>query len=71
MQMSVRECIKNARYKLGLNQREFADLVKISKASISLYETGERRPSFPAIRKMVDTLRKHNIEIEYCDLKED
>jgi transcriptional regulator with XRE-family HTH domain len=66
----ARECIKNARYKLGLNQREFAEMLDISKASVSLYENGDRQPSFPAIRKIVDRLRQHNINLEYSDLRD-
>ncbi len=66
--MLVKDCIRNARYKLGLNQREFADLVCISKASISLYETGERTPGFPALRRIVDKMKEFNITMEYTDL---
>lgn len=68
--MAAKDCIKNARFKLGLSQREFADLVNVSNTSISLYEIGERVPSFRVIRRIVDFLRSKDIEIEYRDLRE-
>lgn len=68
--MSIKECIKNARYKLCLSQRDFANLVGISKTSISLYETGTRKPGFPAIKKIVDKLKENNINVEYSDFRE-
>ena len=71
MLMSVKECLKNARYKLGLSQREFAELMGVNKASISLYETGERQPSFPTIRKIVEKLKSHDIQLNYSDLRDD
>lgn len=68
--MLVKECIKNVRYKLCLTQRDFAKLVGVDKASISLYETGERVPSLTSIRKIVDKLKEKNINLEYSDLME-
>ena len=59
--MSVKDCLKNARYKLGLSERDFAELMGINEASISLYETGDRQPSFPTIRKIVEKLKSHDI----------
>ena len=69
--MAVNECLKNVRYQLGLSQREFADLLGVNKASISLYEIGVRQPSFPTIRKIVNELKKHNIQLKYSDLRND
>lgn len=69
--ISVKDCLKKIRYQLGLNQREFAHFLDISKASVSLYETGDRKPAFPIIRKIVDKLKANNIKIEYSDLKDD
>lgn len=69
--MSAKECIKNARYKLCMTQREFAEFLGVNKASISLYETGDRSPSFPTIRQIVDKLKKHGITIEYSDLTDE
>jgi transcriptional regulator with XRE-family HTH domain len=63
-------CIKNARYRLGLNQKEFANLININKSRISAYETGCRHPSFKTIRLIVDALKNHNINLEYSDFKE-
>ena len=71
MLMSAKECLKKARYKLGMNQKEFAEFLSISKGSVSLYELGARKPGFPVIRKIVKKLKERNINIEYSDLKED
>lgn len=68
--MSAKQCIKKVRYELGLSQIEFAELVGVHKAAISLYETGARTPSFPTIRKIVDKLKEKGIEIKYSDLRE-
>ena len=65
--MSAKECIKNARYKLCKSQKEFAELIGLSKASVSLWETGARRPGFPNIKKIVDKLKEIGIHYEYSD----
>lgn len=69
--MSAKECLRKARYKLGMTQKEFADLLGINKSSLSLYETGDRQPGFPRIRKIVEKLKQHNIHLEYKDLRDD
>lgn len=69
--MSAKECIKNARYKLGLTQGEFATLLDLNKAAVSLWERGSRMPGFANIRKIVDGLKKHNINYEYADFRND
>ncbi len=68
--MSAKECLKKARYELGMTQDEFAKLLGINKASISLYENGQRTPSFPRIRNIVTILKDKNIELKYSDLKD-
>lgn len=69
--MTVSECLKNVRYKLCLTQREFADLLGLNKASISLYETGDRKPSFHTIRQIVERLKEKDINLDYSDLRDD
>lgn len=69
--MSAKECIKNARYRLCKSQKEFAELLDLNKASVSLWESGARNPSFPNIKKIVDALRGHGIHYEYADFKND
>jgi len=69
--MSVRECLRKARFQLGMSQIDLATALGISKASISLYENGTRQPGFKSIRRIVDGLRKYNIHINYEDLRND
>lgn len=69
MIVTAKDCIKNARYQLGLTQDEFAKLVGISRMEISYLELGKRKPGFKNTRKIVDMLKKHNINIEYTDLR--
>jgi len=68
--MSAQEFLKNIRYKLCLTQSQFGELVGMGKATISLYETGDRKPRMGNIKKIVDTLKKNGIEIEYSDLQD-
>jgi transcriptional regulator with XRE-family HTH domain len=69
--MSARTCIKNARYKLGMSQFEFAAFLGLNKSAISLYETGARCPKFSTIRDIVDKLKTRGIHLEYADLRDD
>ena len=71
MTMLAKTCIKNARYKLGMSQVEFAEFLGVNKASINMYEKGVRNPSFKIIRKIVDKLKTMNINLEYTDLRDD
>jgi len=68
--MSAKDCIKNARYKLGMTQVEFAAFLGVNKSIISLYELGLRSPSFTSIRKIVDKLKTKDIYFDYIDLKD-
>lgn len=72
--MAAKEAIRKVRIALCLNQKEFADLVRINKQSISYYEMGKRKPTFPIIRKIVDAvngLNKEGIHLNYTDLMDE
>jgi transcriptional regulator with XRE-family HTH domain len=68
--MSTKECIKNARFELGLNQNDFAKLMGVSKQAISSYEQGYRQPTAKIVRRLVDKLKEQNINIKCSDLME-
>ena len=67
--MSAQDCLKNARIKLGMNQREFAELLEINKGVYCMYENGSRIPSFPKVRHMVKKLKEEGIDYEYTDFR--
>jgi|APCry1669193181_1035450.scaffolds.fasta_scaffold427754_1 predicted transcriptional regulator len=67
--MQNTNCLKKIRYKLCMNQREFAQFLGVSATAIYQYETGKRQPSFPMIRRFVALLKKNDIQIEYSDLR--
>lgn len=69
--MSVKDCIKSARYKLGMSQIEFSVFLGINKASISQYERGMKQPGFKSIRLIVDKLKEKGIYLAYSDLRLD
>jgi transcriptional regulator with XRE-family HTH domain len=65
--MSTKDTIKKARYKLQMTQTEFAKMLGIHKSSMSLYENGNRIPSFPTIRHIVAVLKKKGISVKFED----
>ena len=46
--------IKTLRKGRGLTQLQFADVMQLSRASISNYETNRRSPSLPELQKMCE-----------------
>lgn len=69
--MAAKDAIKRARYKLQLNQTEFAKALGVHKSVISLYENGKRKPSFPKIRKYIAKLAKLGVEVNFEDFLDD
>ncbi len=69
--MTAKDCLKNARYTLGMSQREFALFLDVNHASINLYESGKSHPSFPTIRRIVEKLKTKGIILNYSDLRDD
>ena len=69
--MSAKECLKNARYKLSMTQKEFAAFLGINQATVCLYEGGLRYPGLRLTRIIVEKLKKKNINITYDDLRND
>lgn len=50
------ENLKNAREKRGMSQREVAESIGVASSTYSLYESGNREPNLPTIRKIADIL---------------
>ncbi len=48
--------IKDAREKKRLNQKDFAELLKVSQASVSKYESGENIPRMNKLREIASIL---------------
>jgi len=57
MPNSINERIKNRRKELKLSQVELANLVGLKPPAISQYESGARKPSFEALRKLSFALK--------------
>ncbi len=65
--MNIQEAIKHLRTSLFLDQKEFGELIGITKSSICNYEHGNRKPRLRVIRKMVELAKKHKIKIALED----
>lgn len=54
--MQLGEVIKHYRKKQGLKQYEFAELLDVSSAYISMIETNRKHPSFDLLKDIADML---------------
>lgn len=52
--MEFSQIVKQLRLERGLTQQELADMVGLTKVTISQYETGKRKPSFEMIEALAD-----------------
>ena len=59
---SFAEVFKNLRTSNGLTQDEMANILKISRSSIGMYEHAEREPSFEILESIADYF---NVDIDY------
>lgn len=60
--------IKELRVSRKLSQQELADLLKISKSSVNMYERGEREPGLDLIEAIADFF---NVDLDYLMGKSD
>lgn len=67
--MTPAQFIKKIRLSLCVTQTEFGVLINRDKTSVCLYEAGKRRPSYSAVRKMVQIARENGIEANYIDIR--
>ena len=61
--MTTGERIKNIRLANGLTQLEFADVLKVTKTTICLWENNIKNPSPKSIKKILAYCKKHKIKI--------
>lgn len=54
--------IRKIRLSFCLEQKEFAELIGMSKQAIWQYEKGLRKPRLPAIRKLLALAKKKDIK---------
>ena len=50
------ENLKIARERKGLSQKDMAESIGVAKSTYSLYESGNREPGVPTIKKIADVL---------------
>lgn len=60
--------IRELRVSRKLSQQELADLLKISKSSVNMYERGEREPGLDLIEAIADFF---NVDLDYLMGKSD
>lgn len=54
--------LKSLRQSANLTQSELADKLKVSASTISMYEVGERKPSFEVLEQIADFF---NVDTDY------
>lgn len=54
--------IKNLRLERGITQEQLASLLKISRSTIGMYETGSREPDFETLEAIADIF---NVDMDY------
>lgn len=50
------ENLKKARERKGFSQKDMAEYIGVAKSTYSLYESGNREPGVPTIKKMANVL---------------
>lgn len=60
--------LKSLRKEKELSQQELANIIKISKSSINMYERGEREPSFETMEAFADFF---NVDMDYLHGRQD
>ncbi len=55
--------LKSMREKAGYTQQELADILKISRGSISMYELGKREPDYATLRAIAQVLHTSRSEL--------
>ena len=58
------ENIKKIRLSLLLTQQEFAELLGVTYESVNRYENGKSNPTLKVQRKLLDIVKKNNLNIE-------
>ena len=58
------ENIKKIRLSLLLTQQEFAELLGVTFESVNRYENGKSNPTLKVQRKLLEIVKKNNLNIE-------
>ena len=61
--------IKKIRKSLGKTQAEFAEILKVSKNSVQLWETEKRNPSPSMVFLIRETYKKHTEKVVYSGIR--
>ena len=64
--MNYPEIIKKLRAKLLVTQTELAELLGCSFSSVNRWEKGHHEPTMKAKRKIMQSCKENNIEVEVC-----
>ncbi|MBQ7798089.1 MAG: helix-turn-helix transcriptional regulator [Clostridia bacterium] len=59
----TKEQVKKIRLARGLEQQEFAEILGVSRHTVSFWETGVRNLSAKNIKKILEYCNKNNIKI--------
>ncbi len=62
--MNYQEAIKELRSKMILSQKELADKLGVSFATVNRWETGKHDPTIKVKRKLQKYFKKYNIEVD-------
>lgn len=65
--MSTASTIKRIRLCLCYEQKEFGELIGVSKQSVSHYENGVTTPRLPVVRKIMDLAKKNKLSVKVED----
>lgn len=68
--MSAAETVKRIRITLCLEQEKLAREIKVTKQTVSNYETGKRKPKLSVIKKIMDLAKKNDISVKVEDFFE-
>jgi len=64
--------LRNLRFKVGLEQKEFARKIGCSSALVSKWETHNMKIANPIhVKKIIDIFKKYGIELKVEDLRPD
>ena len=68
--MSAAETIKSIRKNLYLEVSEFAKLIKVTKAAVYYYESGQRMPKLKVIKELRELAKKNGMNYSIEDFED-
>ncbi len=67
--MNTAECMKKIRKALCFSQTDLSRALDVTVSTISCYERGTRKPSYPTVRKIMELAKKHKIKVDLDDIR--